>query len=153
MPKKSAGILLYKFKDKQVQIFLLHPGGPFFKNKDNGVWSIPKGEFQDDEDPLAAAKREFTEETGHTIDGKFVALQPIKIKSGKIISAWAVEGQIAADRVNSNLFEMEWPPRSGKMTSFPEIDKGEWFNLDEARIKITPGQLPLIDQLIALLFK
>ncbi len=144
---------MYKFKDKQVQIFLLHPGGPFFKNKDNGVWSIPKGEFQDDEDPLAAAKREFTEETGHTIDGKFVALQPIKIKSGKIISAWAVEGQIAADRVNSNLFEMEWPPRSGKMTSFPEIDKGEWFNLDEARIKITPGQLPLIDQLIALLFK
>src|SRR5579872_4715198 len=117
MAKQSAGILLYRFDNKQLQVFLVHPGGPFFRNKDDGAWSIPKGEFLDDEEALTAAKREFEEETGKSIDGKFIPLEPIVQKSGKKVFAWAVEGDIDAETIFSNTFELEWPPKSGKKTA------------------------------------
>jgi predicted NUDIX family NTP pyrophosphohydrolase len=145
MPKRSAGILLYRKINKQFQFFLVHPGGPFFKNKDLGVWSIPKGEYLDDEEPLSAAKREFFEETGQLIDGDFIPLTPVTLKSGKIVHGWAIEGDIDAATITSNLFEMEWPPKSGKRQSFPEIDRGAWFEEVEARLKISAGQVALID--------
>jgi predicted NUDIX family NTP pyrophosphohydrolase len=145
---KSAGILLYRFNKKIVEFFLVHPGGPFWKNKDAGAWSIPKGEYRDDEDALLAAKREFDEETGHRINGDFIALTPVKQKGGKLIKAWAVEGDIDAGDIKSNTFEMEWPPRSGKKQSFPEVDRGGWFNTEEAKEKINSSQAALIDELI-----
>jgi len=148
MPKQSAGILLYRKSKSELQVFLVHPGGPFFKNKDLGAWSIPKGEFLDDEDALTAAKREFEEETGQAIDGSFVKLEPVRLKSGKIVHAWAVEGDIDHETIYSNSFEMEWPPKSGKNQSFPEIDRAGWFGEDEARMKINPAQSKLIDSLI-----
>ena len=148
MGKQSAGILLYRKNDNHLQVFLVHPGGPFFKNKDLGVWSIPKGEFLDGEDPLAAAKREFKEETGVDIDGNFIPLNPVILKSGKKVYAWAVEGNIDHETIFSNLFEMEWPPKSGKMQAFPEIDRAGWFEVDEAREKINAGQLGLIEGLV-----
>src|SRR5215469_9550223 len=114
MAKQSAGILLYRIRDNQPQVFLVHPGGPFFRNKDNGAWSIPKGEFESGEEPLAAAKREFEEETGQKIDGEFIQLDPVTLKSGKKVSCWALEGDIDHETITSNLFEMEWPPKSGK---------------------------------------
>lgn len=147
MKKKSAGILLYKFQEKTVQVFLVHPGGPFWKNKDEGAWSIPKGEFEENEDPLYAAKREFKEETGAEIDGKFVQLTPIKQKSGKVVQAWAVHGDIDASDIRSNHFEIEWPPKSGKMSSFPEVDRAGWFDLEEARVKINSAQVELVNEL------
>lgn len=125
----------------------MHPGGPFFKNKDLGAWSIPKGEFLDDEDPLAAGKREFEEETGQTIEGNFLRLEPVTLKSGKIVHAWAIEGDIDHETIVSNLFEMEWPPKSAKRQSFPEIDRAGWFGVDEARLKINGAQARLIDDL------
>ena len=145
--KKSAGILVYRLRSKVLEVFLVHPGGPFWKNKDDGAWSIPKGEFMDDEDPLEAAKREFEEETGIKISGKFIELNPIKQKSGKTVYAWAVEGNIDPSKIKSNEFEMEWPPKSGKMKTFPEIDKASWFNLNEARKKIIEAQSSLIREL------
>jgi len=148
MPKQSAGILLYRKSKSELQVFLVHPGGPFFKNKDSGAWSIPKGEFLDDEDALTAAKREFEEETGQAIDGSFVKLEPVRLKSGKIVHAWAVEGDIDHETIYSNSFEMEWPPKSGKNQSFPEIDRAGWFGEDEARMKINSAQSKLIDSLI-----
>ena len=148
MSKQSAGILLYRKSKSELQVFLVHPGGPFFKNKDSGAWSIPKGEFLDDEDALTAAKREFEEETGQAIDGSFVKLEPVRLKSGKIVHAWAVEGDIDHETIYSNSFEMEWPPKSGKNQSFPEIDRAGWFGEDEARMKINPAQSKLIDSLI-----
>jgi predicted NUDIX family NTP pyrophosphohydrolase len=151
MAKQSAGVLLYRKTSGGLQVFLVHPGGPFFKNKDVGAWSIPKGEFLEDEDPLVAAKREFLEETGQAIDGKFIRLEPVTLKSGKIIHAWAVEGDIDHETITSNLFEMEWPPKSGKKQSFPEIDRAEWFDVDEARIKINGAQVVLIDNLISMI--
>ncbi len=151
MSKQSAGILLHRKVDSQLQVFLVHPGGPFFKNKDDGTWSIPKGEFLDDEDALIAAKREFEEETGQPIDGDFKELSPVKIKSGKIIHAWAVEGDINHEIIVSNLFEMEWPPRSGRMASFPEIDRAAWFDTDTAKLKINQGQVKLIEELEGIL--
>jgi predicted NUDIX family NTP pyrophosphohydrolase len=150
MAKQSAGILLYRKTGGRIQILLVHPGGPFFKNKDAGAWSIPKGEFLDDEEPLAAAKREFEEETGQLVAGNFIRMEPVTIKSGKIIHAWAVEGDIDHETIMSNLFEMEWPPKSGKKHSFPEIDRAGWFELDEAREKINAGQLALIESLLNL---
>jgi len=147
MAKQSAGILLYRFADKNLQVFLVHPGGPFFRNKDDGSWSVPKGEFTDDEDPLVAAKREFLEETGQTVEGKFIELEPITQKSGKKVYAWAVEGNIDHETITSNLFEIEWPPRSGKKQAFPEIDRAEWFGVETAGIKINPAQIGLIEQL------
>jgi len=151
MPKQSAGILLYRNINSQLQVFLVHPGGPFFKNKDAGAWSIPKGEFLDDEDALQAAKREFLEETGQPVDGEFIKLSPIKLKSGKTVHAWAVEGDIDHNAIVSNVFEMEWPPRSGKTASFPEVDKSGWFSAEEACVKVNVAQVGLIEGLAVLL--
>ncbi|MCE3283491.1 MAG: hypothetical protein K0Q66_2228 [Chitinophagaceae bacterium] len=152
MSKQSAGILAYRFKSQQLQVLLVHPGGPFFTGKDTGVWSIPKGEFDPTEDALEVAKREFFEETGNKITAEyFIALEAVRIKSGKVIHAWAVEADFEKSFISSNLFEMEWPPKSGKSRSFPETDKAEWFTPRDAREKIHPGQSPLLDQLEALL--
>jgi predicted NUDIX family NTP pyrophosphohydrolase len=147
MPKQSAGVVLYKLTDGLLQVFLVHPGGPFFRKKDEGAWSIPKGEFVDGEEPLAAAQREFEEEVGKPVSGNFIKLQPIKQKSGKVVHAWAVEGDIDHEQITSNLFEMEWPPKSGKMASFPEVDRAGWFTADVARLKIIPGQAAFITEL------
>jgi predicted NUDIX family NTP pyrophosphohydrolase len=148
MPKRSAGIVLYRLKNRELEIFLVHPGGPFWINKDAGAWSIPKGEIEEGEDPLAVAVREFKEETGQQITGDFEQLQPVKQKAGKIITAWAVKGNVDENRIISNTFEIEWPPKSGKMRAFPEIDKAEWFGIADARDKINPGQVGLLDELI-----
>ena len=148
MAKQSAGILLYRNIANQLQVFLVHPGGPFFKNKDSGSWSIPKGEFLDSEDALVAAKREFLEETGQSINGDFIPLQPVTLKSGKKVFAWAVEGNIDHEAITSNFFEMEWPPKSGKQQSFPEVDRGGWFNVQEASVKINGAQLGFIEELV-----
>lgn len=145
--KKSAGILLYRYNKKVLEVFLVHPGGPFWKNKDAGAWSIPKGEFADDEDGLPAAKREFKEETGHAVAGDFTPLTPVKQKAGKTICAWAVEGDIDADAIKSNLFEMEWPPKSGKKQAFPEVDRGAWFTVEQAKEKMNLSQAALLDEL------
>jgi len=147
MPKKSSGILIYTLQNNLLQVLLVHPGGPFWAKKDLGAWSIPKGEFDEDEDPLDAAKREVEEETGVKIDGDFIELTPVKQKSGKIIYAWALHSNFDAEQIKSNTFEMEWPPKSGKKKAFPEIDKAAWFNADEAKEKIIEGQIPLISEL------
>jgi predicted NUDIX family NTP pyrophosphohydrolase len=148
MLKQSAGILLYRMTDGILQVFLVHPGGPFFRKKDEGAWSIPKGEYLDGEEPLAAAQREFEEETGQKINGNFIKLSPVKQKSGKVVHAWAVEGNIDHENIVSNLFEIEWPPKSGKKASFPEIDRAGWFDIETARAKIIPGQADLLTQLL-----
>jgi predicted NUDIX family NTP pyrophosphohydrolase len=149
--KQSAGLLLYRGRPAGLEVFLVHPGGPFYAKKDDGVWSIPKGEYLDSEEPLAAAQREFEEETGASVSGRFVALAPIIQASGKRVTAWAVEGDIDAGSMRSNTFSMEWPPRSGQRQEFPEVDRGGWFTLDEARVKILPAQRPLLDELRAIL--
>jgi predicted NUDIX family NTP pyrophosphohydrolase len=149
MSKLSAGIIAYrKNRENSPEVLLVHPGGPLFKNKDNGVWSVPKGEYTEGEDALLAAKREFTEETGNVLpEGEFKLLQPVKIKSGKIITAWATNADFIKPFISSNFFEMEWPPKSGKKQSYPETDKAEWFTLKEAKLKINPGQVNLLEQL------
>lgn len=147
--KQSAGLLLYKFIDKTIFFFLVHPGGPFWKNKDLESWSIPKGEFTDDEDPLEAAKREFLEETGVKVDGDFIPLESVKLKSGKTVLAWALEFDLDVTLIESNTFEMEWPPKSSRMQSFPEIDRGEWFQTEHALKKINPAQDDFIIQIIS----
>jgi predicted NUDIX family NTP pyrophosphohydrolase len=151
--KKSAGILLYKFTDKTILFLLVHPGGPFWKNKDLESWSIPKGEFTDNENPLDAAKREFHEETGFELESEsenqFIELHPVKLKSGKTIFAWALEFDIEATLVKSNEFEMEWPPKSGKLQSFSEVDRAEWFQSEQALKKINPAQADFIVQIIS----
>lgn len=147
----SAGILLFKKPGNDLLFFLVHPGGPFWKNKDVGAWSIPKGEFIDEE-PLVAAKREFKEETGKSLDGDFIELTPVKMKSGKIVFAWGVEGDLdASAMVCETIVKIEWPSKTGRFISFPEVDKGEWFNTDVAKQKINPSQAPLIDELIEIL--
>jgi predicted NUDIX family NTP pyrophosphohydrolase len=151
MPKLSAGILLYHFRNKRWEVLLVHPGGPFWVKKDAGAWSIPKGEFSAEEDPLVAAKREFKEETGFELDGSFLPLTPIKQKSGKIIQVWALEGEIDPAVITSNTFSLEWPPRSGRQQEFPEVDRAGWFPLDQAREKIVPGQLGFLQELETLL--
>jgi predicted NUDIX family NTP pyrophosphohydrolase len=147
MAKQSAGILLYRKTDNQLQVFLVHPGGPFFKNKDDGAWSIPKGEFLDEEDALTAAKREFLEETGQSVDGNFIPLKPVTLKSGKKVFAWALEGDINHETIVSNLFEIEWPPKSGKKQFFPEVDRAAWFDIETAKLKINGAQVGLIEEL------
>jgi predicted NUDIX family NTP pyrophosphohydrolase len=147
--KKSAGTLLYRLMNGIIEVLLVHPGGPFWAKKDPGAWSIPKGEFTDDEDPLEAAKREMEEETGVKVSGKFIALTALKQKSGKLIYAWALEKDIDPGQIRSNEFEMEWPPRSGKRKSFPEIDKAAWYGLADARQKIIAGQLAFLAELEA----
>jgi len=141
--RKSAGILVYRQKSGFNEVFLVHPGGPFWRNKDKGAWSIPKGEFIEEE-PLAAAKREFEEETGKDITGNFIELQPIKQKAGKVVYAWAVEGDIDEATIVSNTFNVEWPYKSGKWERFPEVDKAGWFNFEEAKEKINEAQVGFI---------
>ncbi|MES2638751.1 MAG: NUDIX domain-containing protein [Myxococcota bacterium] len=150
MPKNSAGILLYRH-GADLQVLLVHPGGPFWARKDLGAWSVPKGEVDPGEDTLAAAKREFREELGAEIEGAFLPLTPVRQRSGKIVYAWAVAGDFDPATLRSNLFEMEWPPRSGKLATFPEVDRAAWFGIAEARQKILAAQAPLLDQLITLL--
>ena len=151
--KQSAGILLYRFRDSELGIFLVHPGGPFWAKKDAGAWSIPKGEFAADENPLAAAKREFAEETGCAVDGNFVELPPVKQPGGKLVYVWAVEGDCNAESIKSNLFTLEWPPRSGKRKDFPEVDRAGWFDLKLAKEKILKGQLVFLEQLQRILVR
>lgn len=148
MPKHSAGLLLYREQRENVEVFLVHPGGPFWAKKDLGVWSIPKGEF-DDEEPLLAAKREFKEETSFDApQGEYVPLKQITQKSGKIVHAWAIAGEVDAEHIHSNEFEIQWPPKFGKVRSFPEIDRGAWFPVDVALQKINPAQARLIQELL-----
>jgi predicted NUDIX family NTP pyrophosphohydrolase len=149
VPEKSAGLLLFRRRGGGVEIFLVHPGGPFWAKKDNGAWSIPKGLYEADEDPLLAAQREFAEEVGTQVGGEFIPLGEFKLPSGKRLSAWAVEGDIDAGSAKSNMFEMEWPPRSGRRAQFPEVDRAEWFMAERARTKLTKGQLPVIDAFLA----
>jgi predicted NUDIX family NTP pyrophosphohydrolase len=144
----SAGILLYRRREGAVQVLLVHPGGPFWARKDLGAWSIPKGELDEDEDPRACALREFAEETGTRLpDAALDELGSVKLKSGKLVLAFAVEGDLDPATIASNTFEMEWPPRSGRMQSFPEIDRAEWFDLAAAREKLNPAQAAFIDRL------
>jgi len=151
MVKKSAGLVMYRRREGRIEVLLVHPGGPFWTNKDLGAWSIPKGEYLDGEDPLETARREFQEETGAAAFGQFQPLGPIKQAGGKVIHAWAVEGDIDASTITSNTFTMEWPPRSGKQQSFPEVDRAEWFVIDTARKRILKGQLGLLDELLVIL--
>ena len=151
MAKNSAGILMYRRRQGIVEVLLAHMGGPYWAKKDLGAWSIPKGEYSPGEDPLAAARREFEEETGISVSGEFTALIPIKQSGGKIVQIWALEGDCDASSIRSNTFMMEWPPRSGRQQSFPEIDRAEWFTLDIAKEKVTKGQRGFIEQLGRLL--
>jgi predicted NUDIX family NTP pyrophosphohydrolase len=137
---------MYRFTGSEPGVLLVHPGGPFWAQKDAGAWSIPKGEFED-EDPLTAARREFLEETGSAVEGEFVALAPVMQKSGKTIQAWAVEGDLDPLTIRSNTFEMEWPPRSGRKQSFPEVDRAAWFSIHDAMEKINPAQRALLVEL------
>jgi predicted NUDIX family NTP pyrophosphohydrolase len=147
MPRISAGLLMYRIHDGNLQVLLAHPGGPFFKNKDEGAWSIPKGEVETGEDLLETAMREFKEETGFTPTGPYTVLTPVKQKGGKIVHAWAFEGDCDPGSIVSNTFTMEWPPRSGLQMEFPEIDRAAFFDLAAARRKIKSGQERLIDEL------
>jgi predicted NUDIX family NTP pyrophosphohydrolase len=151
VPVRSAGILVYRRRAARLEVFLVHPGGPFWVKKDEQAWSIPKGEFGEEEDPLAAAIREFTEETGQAIAGDFLPLTPARQPSRKIVHAFAVEGDVDADALISNEFELEWPPRSGKLQGFPEIDRGAWFAIDEARKRAHAGLVPVLDELVRVL--
>jgi len=148
MPKLSAGILMYRRAGISLQLFLVHPGGPFWANKDDGAWSIPKGLFEEGEDPLVAAKREFQEETGFVPDGQFVELGEFKQPGGKRIHAWSVEGDCDPSSLTSNVFSMEWPPRSGVVQQFPEVDRGAWLDPAVALRKVHKGQRAIIEQLL-----
>jgi len=145
--KRSAGLPLYRKCAGRLEVFLVHPGGPFWTKKDAGAWTIPKGEIGEDEEPLAAARREMAEETGFAPEGKFIALPPVRQKAGKLVLAWAVEGDCDPAALRSNSFSMEWPPHSGRSAEFPEIDRGAWYGITEAREKLLEAQLPLLDAL------
>lgn len=147
MARLSAGLLLYRRRRGVLEVFLVHPGGPFWAGKDAGAWSIPKGEFSPGEDPLAAARREFGEETGFTAAGEFLPLTPLKQPSGKLIQAWAVAGDCDPGAIRSNTFTLEWPPRSGRRQEFPEVDRAAWFTLAGAREKINQGQAGFLEEL------
>ncbi len=147
---RSAGLLMYRRRERDPEVLLVHPGGPFWRNKDAGAWSIPKGLYDANEEPLAAARREFEEETGCRVDGAFVALGGFRQPGGKIVTAFAVEGDFDATTLRSNAFSMEWPPRSGRQMSFPEVDRAEWFSPAAARVKLVKGQVPILDAFLAL---
>jgi len=149
--RNSGGLLMYKLADGVLLLLLVHPGGPFFQKKDEGAWTVPKGEVQPGEDPLETAQREFLEETGLTAAGPFVQLTPVKQKGGKTVHAWAFAGDCDPATLVSNTFSMQWPPRSGKMQEFPEVDRAEFFDADTARTKINAAQIALIDELQQLL--
>jgi predicted NUDIX family NTP pyrophosphohydrolase len=147
MPKTSAGLLVYRLCEGRLEVFLVHPGGPFWARKDLGAWSIPKGEFTAPEEPLAAAIREFQEETGFPIQGAFLPLPPRTQPGGKIVLAWAVEGGLDPGQIRSNTFLLEWPKGSGRRKEFPEVDRAEWFGIPEAKRRILTGQVGLLDDL------
>jgi predicted NUDIX family NTP pyrophosphohydrolase len=144
MPQQSAGLLMYRRSRGAVEVLLVHMGGPFWAKKDDGAWSIPKGLYETGEDALAAARREFQEETGHTPEGPFIALGTFRQPSGKLVAAFALEGEFDLSLFKSNTFAMEWPPRSGRMQEFPEADRAGWFGEDGAMVKITKGQRPIV---------
>jgi predicted NUDIX family NTP pyrophosphohydrolase len=148
MPQRSAGILLHRHGEDGIEVLLVHPGGPFFARRDDGAWSIPKGLYEDDEEPLAAARREFEEELGSPCpDSEALELGEIRQKNGKRVAAWAIEGDLDAAAIVSNTFEIEWPPRSGRVQAFPEVDRAAWFTLDAARVKIIAAQAAFLDRL------
>ena len=147
MPRQSAGVLMYRRRNGILEVLLVHPGGPFWAKKDAGAWSIPKGEFSGDENALMAARREFEEETGFLPAGRFVQLTPVKQPSGKVIHAWALEGDLDATAIRSNTFTLEWPPQSGVHQEFPEVDRAAWFTIEAAKEKIIKGQTDFIDEL------
>src|SRR6185369_17059607 len=154
MPKKSAGILLYRrcAGGSQWEVLLVHPGGPFWRKKDQGAWTVPKGEFDDRELPLAAARREFKEELGADAPGGDpIKLKPVKQAGGKVVHCWAIEGDFDPELLQSNTFEQEWPPKSGRLVKFPEVDRAAWFSPEAAKQKILGGQVPLIDELVEVL--
>lgn len=151
MPKTSAGVIIYRIREGALEVFLVHPGGPFWARKDLGAWSIPKGEFTEPEDPLAAAIRELQEETGYEAEGPFVPLAPRKQPGGKTVHAWAVEGDLDPRQIRSNTFLLEWPKGSGRQKEFPEVDRAEWFDLAEAKRRILPGQAGFLDELADLM--
>jgi predicted NUDIX family NTP pyrophosphohydrolase len=147
MPRTSAGLLPYRRREGRLEVFLVHPGGPFWANKDAHAWSVAKGEVEQDEDPLYAAHREFFEETGLTLTGHAFPLAPLRQNAGKLVHAWAIEADIDPSAVRSNSFPLEWPPRSGQLREFPEVDRAAWFGLAEARSKIHKGQVGFLDYL------
>lgn len=147
MAKTSAGIIVYRKKEDNYEVLLVHPGGPFWANKDLNAWSVPKGEPEDDEELENAAKREFKEETGMDVTGELLSLDPVKQPGGKVVHAWAVEADLDATKIKSNTIEIEWPPGSGKKKEIPEVDKAGWFSFNEARQKILKGQIPILEQL------
>jgi predicted NUDIX family NTP pyrophosphohydrolase len=147
MAKQSAGLLLFRRRERALEFLLVHPGGPLWKNKDDGAWTIPKGEIQPGEEPLSTAQREVGEELGFCPEGKFIELTPIKQKSGKLVRAWAVEADWDPAKLKSNSFTLQWPPRSGKLQEFPEVDRAEYFEIPAARVKINPAQVPLLEEL------
>ena len=151
MPKRSAGMLMYRRAGARLEVLLVHPGGPFWSKKDLGAWSLPKGEYAAGEEPLAVAMREFEEETGARPSGDFLPLGESVQPGRKIVTAWAVEGDFDVGALKSNLFEMEWPPKSGRKTSFPEVDRAEWFSIEDARKKILRGQGAFLDRLLSAL--
>jgi len=151
MPKRSAGLLMYRRRPRGLEVFLVHPGGPFFAKKDLGAWTIPKGEYLEGEQPLEAAKREFQEETGFPVPETFLDLGSIKQAGGKIVAAWAFEDDCDPAKMISNTCEVEWPPRSARLIEIPEADRGEWFSIDEAKARIKSTQIPLLDRLTAAL--
>ncbi len=146
MAKRSAGLLLFRRREGNLEVLLVHPGGPFWAGKDEGVWSIPKGEYAEDDDAFAAAKREFFEETGLRAEGQGIALGEVKQAGGKVVVAWAMAGDMDPSQIRSNTFSLEWPPRSGRRKEFPEVDRGDWFSLAAAAGKIVKGQIPLLER-------
>jgi predicted NUDIX family NTP pyrophosphohydrolase len=148
MPKQSAGLVMYRRRNSALEVFLVHPGGPFWAQKDLGAWSIPKGAYLDGEEPLAAAQREFQEETGFAAQGEFWELGSLKQASGKIVSAWAFEGDCDPAKLKSDSFTMEWPPRSGRQIEVPEVDRGAWYAIEEAKVRLLAGQREFLDRLV-----
>jgi len=148
VPRQSAGLLLFRENGPALEVLLVHPGGPFWAKKDDSSWSIPKGEFGSDEDPLTAARREFEEETGTSPEGDFLPLTPLRQPGGKLVVAWALRSDFDTSTLKSNLFSMEWPPKSGRQQQFPEIDRAGWFDIETARRKILKGQAPFLNQLV-----
>ena len=153
MASESAGILLYKRQGRRLLVLLVHPGGPFWRNKDDGAWTIPKGERGVGEDAETTARREFAEELGVAVTGELIPLGRIRQRGGKQVDGFALEGDLDVERIAGNSFEIEWPPRSGRRQSFPEVDRAAWFPVEQAKVKILPGQAPFIDRLVEKLAK